>query len=233
MIDDERSIEWIVTQDGTCTLKHVQHGQSYHSLAGAWSECEHVFLQPVKEHASKQKWSNWCVLDVGFGLGLNWLCFVDYTQRLSQPLTIHSLENDERVLRLPQPPHLENRVLPQSLKSLNQIKSYRHCESEHLSATLHFNEAHLTLENWQQSQAPKFNIVLQDAFSAQVNPKLWDEDYFKKLATVCSSQAIVVTYASASSVQKALKVAGFEVTKYPGFGGKRERLVAVKCVDSP
>ena len=235
---DISNTNWLRTQDGSNTLVHPEHGQSYHSLAGAWSECIEVFLKPVLAYAETQAWQEWHVLDVGFGLGLNWLCFVDHARRVGQNLRVDSLENDESLLHLPAPQNLPHwdlidttanqGVAPESLALLKKFKINRECVENHVNARLHLADANDTLQRWQSAAVPKFNIILQDAFSAQVNPKLWDDAYFSRLAGVCSPQAILVTYAAASSVQRALKAAGFVVTKCPGFGGKRERLVAIK-----
>lgn len=221
---------WLTTKDGSQTLVHLEHGQTYHSLAGAWSECNEVFLKPVCDYATQQQWTEWKVLDVGFGLGLNWLCFVNHTKSIGQNLKIHSLERDAELLHLPTPQNLAERVLPESLICLEKFKSQREISESNLQATLHLSDANATLQRWQETQKPKFNIILQDAFSVQVNPELWDEAYFKRLAALCLPQAILVTYAAASSVQRALKAAGFTVAKYPGFGGKRERLVSVRGI---
>ncbi len=228
--EQNQTPNWLPTQDGSMTLVHPAHGQTYHSMAGAWSECTEVFLKPVCEHAAQQQWKTWQVLDVGFGLGLNWLCFVDHAKRVEQNLSIHSLENDETLLHLPAPQNLHDVVLAESLNDLAKFKTQREISASDLQATLHLGDANATIKSWQKTKQSQFNIILQDAFSVQMNPELWDETYFTKLAGLCVPQAILVTYAAASSVQRALKAAGFIVAKYPGFGGKRERLVAVRDV---
>lgn len=77
-----------------------------------------------------------------------------------------------------------------------------------------------------QSQA-KFDLIYYDAFSPSVQPQLWDEAMFAKIASMCAPEAVLVTYSSRGSVRRALSAAGFSVTKLPGPKGKREMVVAV------
>lgn len=220
-------MNWIETQDGSYTCKHPDHLQTYHSTQGAWSECQQVFLNPVKEHAQKNKFDHWSVLDVGFGLGLNWLSFVDYALKERVNLTIHSLENNPELLKLEMHPQAQSLVSREALNFLDSLKTNAKISHAPIEAELHIENAIVTLQKWLMNPVAKFNVILQDAFSAQVNPELWSEDYFKILAQLCLPQTLLVTYAAASAVQKALKNAGFEVYKQKGFGTKRERLVAI------
>ena len=59
---------------------------------------------------------------------------------------------------------------------------------------------------------------------AGVQPELWSEDVFHKIAGMTVKGGILVTYSCKGSVKRALKSAGYEIEKLPGPKGKREML---------
>lgn len=209
------------------TLQNSVHGQTYHSLAGAWSECEEVFLNPVIAHIREHQWQSLKILDVGFGLGANWLSFVNFGLQNDFSLQIDSLENDSSLFSISKNESLQSKVSLKAWDCYLQIFQNKSLEEKNLKAKIHLQDGKKTLDGLLQQHIFK-NIILQDAFSPQVNPELWDEEYFEKLSQLCESNAILVTYSAASEVQRILKRVGFEVFKKPGFAGKRERVVAVK-----
>jgi tRNA 5-methylaminomethyl-2-thiouridine biosynthesis bifunctional protein len=65
-----------------------------------------------------------------------------------------------------------------------------------------------------------------DGFAPARNPEMWTPEVFAHLARCSSPGARVATYSVAGVVRRGLAAAGFEVSRVPGFAGKRERLVA-------
>ena len=85
------------------------------------------------------------------------------------------------------------------------------------------------LQHFQQiNDTPTFNLIYFDAFGAQVQPELWNEDIFKKMYNALKNNGILVTYAAKGSVRRALVAAGFTVERLPGPPMKREMLRAQK-----
>jgi len=215
------------TKDGSHTRIHPIHGEAYHNKEGAWSECLAVFLEPVVTEMQLRAQTVWRVLDAGFGLGLNWLCFVEHVLCHDLALEICSLENDASLLALPEPKNLAGRVSLQALHLLAEFKKNQVAKTDRICARLFLDDAKATLRQWQSSDI-RFNIVLQDAFSPRVNPDFWDAEYFAMLSSLCEPNAIFTTYSAASAIRRMLEANGFLVQKFQGFGGKRERIVAIK-----
>jgi len=83
------------TEDGSQTISNEQYGETYHSVHGAFTEAQHVFLmgsgvaQRLKSgHATR-------VLEIGFGLGLNTLLTADLAKTNNAPLAYHSYEHQQ------------------------------------------------------------------------------------------------------------------------------------------
>ncbi len=66
-----------------------------------------------------------------------------------------------------------------------------------------------------------------DGFSPAQNPDMWADDVLNAVAAHSAPGARLATFTVAGFVRRGLQAAGFEVSKQPGFGRKRERLEAV------
>ncbi|MEE9347568.1 MAG: tRNA (5-methylaminomethyl-2-thiouridine)(34)-methyltransferase MnmD [Robiginitomaculum sp.] len=68
-----------------------------------------------------------------------------------------------------------------------------------------------------------------DGFSPAKNADMWSEAVFSRIYDLSAAGAMVGTFTVAGFVRRGLAAAGFDVSKQPGFGRKRERLEAVKA----
>lgn len=221
-------MNWILTKDGSYTLRHDECGETYHNMSGAWSEALHVFVKPILQHWDEQGWPDEPiqVLDVGFGLGLNWLCLMDALQKRDKKVRIISLELEKKVLDWDYPMACLNLSSDLVAGFLN-LKKEQNQFTETSEATLILGDALETLTHL-LSQGFRCHAVMQDPFSPTKNPLCWSETYFLLLSQCCHFGAVVATYSVAGLVRRNLQNAGFTVRKTPGFGSKREQLFALK-----
>ena len=63
-----------------------------------------------------------------------------------------------------------------------------------------------------------------DGFSPALNPEMWTQQVLEHIAKAPGPGATFATYTSAGWVRRGLEQAGFQVSKSPGFGRKREML---------
>lgn len=70
--------EKVTTDDGTATLRHPLFGDTYHSLHGAATESEHVFIRNGLAAAGRDSVR---ILEAGFGSGLNAWLTLEYARR--------------------------------------------------------------------------------------------------------------------------------------------------------
>lgn len=65
-----------------------------------------------------------------------------------------------------------------------------------------------------------------DGFAPAKNPDMWSEEIFRECARLSAPGATGATFTVAGAVRRNLAAAGFRWEKRPGFGSKREMLVA-------
>jgi tRNA U34 5-methylaminomethyl-2-thiouridine-forming methyltransferase MnmC len=73
-----------------------------------------------------------------------------------------------------------------------------------------------------------FDLIYFDAFAPDVQPELWTEDVFTKLAATLVSGGMLVTYCAKGEVKRCMKKAGLLIERLPGPPGKREMTRATK-----
>ncbi len=236
-----KNMRLISTQDGSFTLLNKSLNETYHSQSGAIGEARHVFLKPLAARGFFDR-EMISVLDVGFGLGVNALCYFDYflacnekgggtsrTGGVTPPLRFVSIENDSELLKINYArEHVgDNQISDAALLLLAKYKADLKLREQNISAEILLKNADAALDDL-ISQNQKFDVVMQDPFSPKNNPECWSPEYFSSLAKVVREGGVVLSYSVARSVCDALKSAGFVVQKIPGFGQKREQLFAVK-----
>ena len=90
----------VTTDDGSATRHSERYGETYHSVHGALTEARHIYLNAsgvADRLAGKQSTR---VLEIGFGLGLNFLLTADLAVMHSTALDYHAIEHDSDGLRL-------------------------------------------------------------------------------------------------------------------------------------
>lgn len=233
MTDDER---WVTeTDDGSLTLYHPEYGQTYHSRYGALQEAEHVFLRGAGIEARLRQGLSTRILEVGFGLSLNFFLTARMGQDCSTAIDYVALERD-----LPSSGELASMAYAQQLGLADlgdQFLAWRdRCTEPMEDGTYEFRYGsllQLQLLLGDACLAPLeglFDAVYLDAFSPDVNPELWTESFFRKLARVLVPGGRLATYSARGSVRRGLQAAGLEVVKHPGPPGKREMVVATRPV---
>lgn len=218
-------------EDGTPVDERV--GDVYYSVADGLAESEAVFLKPSGLPERWQNGQDFTIGELGFGTGLNFLA----TWRLWQAHRLETgwlhfvsfegypLDADDAGQALSVWPELKPLVdqliarWPIRAKGLQQIV----WPQERLTLTLHIG---LIEETFAQSGL-KADAWFLDGFSPAKNSAMWDEQLWAHVAERCKPGASVATFTVAGAVRRGLSEAGFEVSKQPGFGRKRERLEAV------
>ncbi|CAN5186795.1 FAD-dependent 5-carboxymethylaminomethyl-2-thiouridine(34) oxidoreductase MnmC [soil metagenome] len=223
-------IEWL--EDGTAggSPYSPRFGDRYRSELGGLEQAREVFL---KGCGLPQAWAGqpqWCVLETGFGLGLNFL--VTWQAWKADPLRprlLHFVSTEaypasaDDVLRsaLTHPeliPFAEQlkRQLWGLLPGVHRLVF----EDGQVLLTLCIGDAKAMLRE------PSFeaNSVYLDGFSPLLNPDIWDAHTFKAVARCCRRGTRVATWTVARSVRDALAQCGFVVQKVPGTPPKRDNL---------
>jgi len=216
-------IEKIITQDGSFTIKSNLFEETYHSVFGAISESNHVFINAGFEYISKPEFS---IFEVGFGTGINAFLSLEKSIELNKKITYSAIE------KYPIPKDIiQDYSL--SLKNDNQKSNFQKINDSkweekidiNKNFSLHKIESDFTNFKFKDS----YDLIYFDAFSYNTQPEMWSEEIFKKIFSAMKINGILVTYSSKGKVKENLRSAGFTVKRLPGFK-KRHMLRAIKTV---
>lgn len=220
------------TADGTDTLFSWQYNQTYHSTHGALTETEHIFLRGTGVRQRLEHKQTTCILEVGFGTGLNFWATAQLALQHQTPL--HYVALEQNLLSAELLSQLNHHLLSEEVEQLRTaFLVWRRSLPDPLSGHFewHFGEyIHLSLVVGDAAQVDlpdlTFDAIYHDAFSPDANPELWTPRFFSRLYPRLATDGKLATYSVKGAVRRALQQVGFQVEKHPGPPGKREMLVA-------
>lgn len=216
----ERIIEQ--TEDGSATLFVPELNEHYHSVKGAHTESQHIFIDMgLKACALPQPH----ILEIGFGTGLNALLTLEAAEAEKRPVHYTGIE-----------------LYPLSWAEVDALKYSGNPLFETLHAAPWGEDVNITpyftLRKMQEDvvrlkvENDKFDVVYFDAFAPEKQPEMWNEDVFRKLYACIHPNGILTTYCAKGVIRRLLQSIGFKVERLPGPpGGKREILRATKAPD--
>ena len=203
----------------------------YFSTDGGLEETETVFL---KGCSLPERWGNRSVFtigELGFGTGLNFLAawrLWDSKKPRGGRLHFVSIEKyplDQDQLGRALKSWPELRVYSDRLIQAwpGRVRGFHRLEFGDVTLTLIHEEVGPALDQLSAS----IDAWFLDGFSPSKNPDMWSPDIMMKIAALSAPGARLATFSVAGFVREGLAAAGFEVSKMPGFGRKRQRLEAV------
>lgn len=213
--------ELIRTGDDSFTLRVPELNEHYHSVHGARTESEHVFIQAGLKYILQQPRKQLQILEVGMGTGLNVLLTaiapdipaISYTALEPHPLPASLFE------QLQMPDATEN-------KFLQKIHQGPANNSYPITDKLQLLKLPVHLEKWENAE--QFDLVYYDAFGPQAQPDMWTAEQFERLYRWMHPGAVLVTYCAKGEVRRTMQAAGFRTERLPGPPHKREMLRATK-----
>lgn len=215
----------------------ARFGDIYYSREGGLAESRHVFLDG---NALPQAWRNkerFCITELGFGTGLNFLSTWELWRRTRTPgARLHYIAVEGFPLTRAE---LGECLAPwDALKALGQTLLSAYPEPQRgfhrvfpaveaiergaVSLTLLFGEASEMLSELEA----EVDAWFLDGFAPDKNPNMWRAEIFAEMARLSATGATAATYSAAGDVRRGLDAAGFDVTRVPGFGAKREMVRA-------
>lgn len=213
------------TEDGSATLYVPELNEHYHSVKGARTESQHIFIQ-MGLNASAAPCPH--VLEIGFGTGLNAL------------LTLEAAEQEQRHVH-----YTGIELYPLKWEEVDALKYsdnplfealHRAPWEEDVEITPYFtlrktrtDAGTISSDHLLSINHSPFDIVYFDAFAPEKQPEMWEEDIFRNIYAAMSAGGILTTYCAKGVVRRMLQAIGFRVERLPGPpGGKREILRGVK-----
>lgn len=204
----------------------------YHSTEGGRAQAAHVFLGG---NGLPQAWAGqrqFVIVETGFGQGLNflatWQAWRDDPQRCGtlhfvsiekHPFTREGLAQLHAGLGSLQPlAQALQAQWPLALPGLHRLAF----DGGRVVLTLALGDVEQMLPRL-VAGADAFYL---DGFSPARNADMWSPAVLRGLARLARPGAALATYTAAGFMRRGLRDVGFEVSKAPGFGGKRHMTVA-------
>ncbi len=227
-----------VVTDSAGHIRSADYDDIYYSSADGPAEKSHVFLA---QNRLKERWESlagtesgcFCIVETGFGTGLNFLLAADlwvHTAPATHTLHYYSIEQHplERA-------EFEASCTGWSIsESIEQILIEGYPEpvkgrhriwlTNNLCLTLVYDDVRDAIRELQ----PGVDAWFLDGFDPKKNPAMWTDELWPELARLSQPGSTIATYTVAGNVRRGLARAGFKVSKVTGFGKKRESLKAIK-----
>lgn len=240
----ERIIEQ--TEDGSATLFVPELNEHYHSVKGAHTESQHIFIDMGLKACPLPHPH---ILEIGFGTGLNALLTLEAAEKEKRPVHYTGIElyplswQEVNALKYSKNPLFETlhaapweedvNITPYfTLRKIQEDVIQFKVESSKLKVAMQHKcaaNSQLSTLNYQLT----FDVVYFDAFAPEKQPEMWSEAIFRKLYACMNPNGILTTYCAKGAVRRLLQDIGFKVERLPGPpGGKREILRATKMPDS-
>ncbi|MDE2564638.1 MAG: FAD-dependent 5-carboxymethylaminomethyl-2-thiouridine(34) oxidoreductase MnmC, partial [Burkholderiales bacterium] len=207
--------------------RSAEYGDLYHSRIGALAQAAHVFLQG---NGLPGRWAGrarFTVLELGFGLGNNFLATWQAWQRDPQRCERLNYVAIER-----HPPRAADLARAHARTPLPALAAALCRAWPPLTPNLHpmaFDGGRVQLLlalgdvadllPALQLQADAFYL---DGFAPLTNPAMWQPRVLKALGRKAAPGATLATWSVARGLHAGLATAGFAVERAPGIGGKRE-----------
>ncbi len=210
-----------------------RYADLYHSAQGGLAQARHVFLggnHLPAAWASRNQFQPWVILELGFGLGLNFLATWQAWQSDPQrPQALHFVAVEAHpfhqadlataLARWPELADLANaliRAWPPLVPGLHRL----HFANGAVTLTLVFGDAAQMLPNLVVGA----NSLYLDGFSPDRNPALWSASTLAAATALAAPDATLATWSVAVPVREKLAALGWQLDRQPGFGNKKYML---------
>ena len=205
------------SSDGSTTIWVPGLDEHYHSIHGARTESQHVFIDAGLKVTTAQPVR---ILEVGLGTALNAQLTFETAKELGMEVLYHAIE------KFP--------ITPEEAIALGEAGMQG--ALPYLLATpnvpLKVGDSSFTLfvEDLRTFTAEQgaYDLIYFDAFAPSAQPELWSDAIFENMYDLLSKGGILTTYCAKGVVKRSMKAAGFEVEALPGPPRKREMTRAWK-----
>mgnify|MGYP000783612666 CR=1 FL=1 len=211
------------TEDGSATLFVPELNEHYHSVKGARTESQHIFIDMgLKASAAPQPH----VLEIGFGTGLNaFLTLLDAEvhQRKIHYYSVELYPLDMDVIESLNYGEMICAGRKDVFQALHQA------EWNVAVQVTDFLGLHKIQGDSNTCALPdRIDLVYFDAFAPDKQPEMWNQEIFNRLYARMPGGGVLTTYCAKGVVRRMMKEAGYSVERIPGPPGKREMLRAIK-----
>ena len=212
------------TADGSYTVYLPEMDEHYHSIKGALTESEYIFIEQAFNKCDKK---NVTILEIGFGTGLNAVLTYMEANKNMRRTVYDSIEKYPLSIEFVEKLNYISVIGKENENIFNDIHKCQWDIDIKLSEyfTLHKIKGDFTNNIFNR----KYDIVYFDAFAPEKQPEMWTQQLFDEMFNILNPGGILTTYCAKGIVRRMLQASGFKVERLPGPpNGKREILRATK-----
>ncbi len=221
--------ELITTSDGSHSLYLPEMNEQYHSVNGALTESNHVYIEAGFMFHSKKDPS---VFEVGFGTGLNCLLTALKAQEQKRPTTFISIEKFPLATEITKTLNYGKMISPEAELLFQKIHAAEWNKTVKISPYFKLKKIETDLVSDELKTIKKCDIIYFDAFGPDKQPAMWEAGIFRKMYAISACRGIFVTYSAKGVVRRQLAECGFEMKRLPGPPGKIHMLRGIKTVSA-
>ncbi len=215
----------MITADGSHTIFLPEMNEQYHSVNGAITESEYVFIKQGFQFCDVKKP---VIFEAGFGTGLNCLLTALESEKSEKQTTYNSIEkyplNKSWTDKLNY-----GHILSEKAREIYQkLHECAWDETVEISEYFKLKKIAGDLNDFDLSSLAKFNIIYFDAFGPDKQPEMWSTQIFQKIYRQTFNNGIFVTYSAKGEVRRNLSSCGFTMERLPGPPGKKQMLRGIK-----
>lgn len=211
-------LERVETEDGSVTYRLVGTPITYRSVHGARTEAEHVFVHST---GLGGRTGTWRVLELGFGLGTNFMATAKAAERAGVSLEFFSVEHALAPTSCFDPGEPFS-ALAQDVVARVRDGAFE-ARGRHGAVALHLFGAGWLDPGWTVDGA---HALYFDPFGPKVEPGSWTLESFQRARACLAPDGVLSTYSAAVRVKRSLAQAGMFVACAPGPPFKNEITLA-------
>lgn len=230
------------TADGSRTIFIPELNEHYHSVKGAKTESEHIFINKGFNHIQRQEVS---VFEVGFGTGLNALLTLLEAEKQKKKTLYRAVELYPLDWQF-----INELSYIDTLLEQEQYNNFTKHDIEHLFEKLHtakwgerveitplftLEKVHTSLSDYLQTahaegkESFQADVIYFDAFAPEKQPEMWSKEVFSGMYSMTTYGGVLTTYCAKGAIRRTLQEVGYKVERLEGPpNGKREILRANK-----
>ena len=214
-----------MTSDGSHTIYIPELDEQYHSVNGAVTESEYVYINAGFRFSSSE---NPKVFEVGFGTGLNCLLTALQAEKDQRNTVYHSIERFPLAKDVIQKLDYGSLISDEARILFEKIHDCQWNETVQLSEYFSLKKIFADLKTRDFERDEKFDIIYFDAFGPDKQPDLWTPQIFSKISMITNDGGILVTYSAKGEVRRQLMSCGFVMERLQGPPGKKQMLKGIK-----
>ncbi|HSO87182.1 MAG TPA: tRNA (5-methylaminomethyl-2-thiouridine)(34)-methyltransferase MnmD, partial [Draconibacterium sp.] len=199
--------------------------EQYHSLNGAITESEYVYIDKGYRFFQGE---NPNVFEVGFGTGLNCLLTALQAEKDKRPTFYISIEKYPLEKNVTSRLNFGQLISVKAQHIFEKIHDCKWDEVEPISKNFSLLKIKADLIDYNLTQIENCNVIYFDAFGPDKQPEMWTSLIFNKISSLTAAGGVLVTYSAKGEVRRELATSGFEMERLPGPPGKIHMLRGIK-----